>query len=321
MKSKNNTFSFIRFSHTQIEKHTSVRDGEIRIGQKAQAEISEETDFVILGIMEDIGPQANLGNPGSKNAFDAFLSKFQNMQSNRFLNGSEIAILGAIHQESELNNLSEKRNAVAELDDFVVQVLNKCNIQNQKLIVIGGGHNNAYPIIRYFSEKKQPLHIINIDPHADCRPLEGRHSGNPFSTAISEHQVFSYRVYGLHEQYNNEAIYNFLNEHKCTYSFFEDYLDGKSTLKNDLSKLPFDENIGLEIDLDSIENMPTSAFTPSGFKLDEIRSALRSLNDCEIQYLHLPEGAPKNDEEKTIVGKALAYLVTDFIKIQRKTNS
>lgn len=321
MKSKNNSFSFERFTESQIEEITSVREGEVRIGQKIQTQLSDETEFVVLGIMEDVGPQANLGNPGSKNAFDAFLSKFLNMQSNRFLNGSECVVLGAIHQVKEENDLADKRNAVAELDDFVVQVLNNSSIQNQKLIVIGGGHNNAYPIIRYFSEKNQKLNIINIDPHADCRPLEGRHSGNPFSTAISEHQSLSYSVYGLHEQYNNEAIYNFLNKHNCTHTFFEDYLDGRSTLKNDLSELPFDKNIGLEIDLDSIENMPTSAFTPSGFKLDDIRSALRSMNDCEIQYLHLPEGAPKNDSEKTIVGKALAYLVTDFIKNQKKSYS
>lgn len=320
MKSKNNAFSFERFSHSQIDNYTSIREGEIRIGEKIQTEIGDSTEFVILGIMEDVGPQANLGNPGSKNAFVAFLTKFLNMQSNRFLKGKEITVLGAIHQERDVNNLTEKRNVVAELDDFVIQVINKSNIQNQKLIVIGGGHNNAYPIIRYFSEKNQPLHIVNIDPHADCRPLEGRHSGNPFSTAISEDQVLSYRVFGLHEQYNNEAIYNFLNEHNCSHTFFEDYLDGRSTLKNDLSELPFKENIGLEIDLDSIENMPTSAYTPSGFTLDEIRSAIRSVNNCVIQYLHLPEGAPKNDIEKTIVGKALAYLVADFIKTQKKSN-
>lgn len=318
MKSKNSIFTFNRFDQKDIEAFTSIRNGEQRIGQHIKTEISEEIEYVILGIMEDIGPQANLGNPGSKHAFEAFLSKFLNMQSNRFYAGSNCVILGAVQQISEVDDLQSKRNAVAELDDFVREVLHQEELTKQKLIVIGGGHNNAYPVIKYFSERNKSLHILNIDPHADCRPLEGRHSGNPFSTAIQENLINSYQVLGLHEQYNNEAIYTFLDEHKCSYSFFEDYLDGKSSLKKDISEFSHTQNVGLEIDIDSIENMPTSAFTPSGFHLNEIRSAVRYLSNSNIAYLHLPEGAPKNDEEKTIVGKALAYLVTDFIKSQKK---
>jgi len=33
----------------------------------------------------------------------------------------------------------------------------------------------------------------------------------------------------------------------------------------------------------------------------------------KVVYVHLPEGAPLNENEKLIVGKTLAYLVTDFI--------
>jgi hypothetical protein len=36
--------------------------------------------------------------------------------------------------------------------------------------------------------------------------------------------------------------------------------------------------------------------------------------------LHLPEGAPKNNKENNQVGKAFAFLVTDFIEVYQKNN-
>jgi formiminoglutamase len=40
----------------------------------------------------------------------------------------------------------------------------------------------------------------------------------------------------------------------------------------------------------------------------------------KVQYLHLPEAAPKNEKEEAIVGKTLAYLVTDFIKANQSAS-
>ena len=172
--------------------------------------------------------------------------------------------------------------------------------------------------MKALSHQYKDLDILNIDPHADCRPLEGRHSGNPFSTAITEGIISSYTVLGLHEQYNSTSILEFLKEHQCETTFFEEYLDQRS-LKHDLKSFTSTKgkNLGLEIDLDCIEGMPTSAFTPSGFSLNEIRTAVRRLGPNRPVYFHLPEGAPTNPQEKIIVGKALAYLVTDFIKTSK----
>ncbi|PHR36710.1 MAG: arginase [Fluviicola sp.] len=316
---KNNSLNFSPFDQEQLASYVSLRDGETKLGELVQFEVSESTQFVILGISEDIGPRANNGNGGANNAFDAFLSKFLNMQSNRFLSGENIAILGTIQAQSHTNNVNELRKKVTDLDDLVIGTLSKVDFSDKQLIVIGGGHNNAYPIMKALSEQYPALHILNIDPHADCRSLEGRHSGNPFSTAIFEKIITSYSVFGLHEQYNSKAIYEFLEENNCSKTFFEDYLDGR-LLSEDLAKFTKEKGscFGLEVDLDSIERMPTSAFTPSGFTLNEIRTAVRQLSSEKPVYLHLPEGAPKTNEEKTIVGKALAYLVTDFIKSTRK---
>lgn len=305
---------YISYSDTNISKFISKRDGETKLGEKISTEIAENTEFVILGISEDIGPQANLGNAGAKNAFDSFLGKFLNMQSNRFLSGENICILGEIKVDSQEEDL---RAQVKQLDLLIIDTLHKEIPSTVQLIIIGGGHNNAYPIINHFTQKDEKLSILNIDPHADTRALEGRHSGNPFSTAISEDLVESYSVIGLHEQYNSEFIYDFLEENDCAFTFFENYLDGERDLMEDIHSFKEkyeDQKIGFEIDLDAIAWMPTSAYSPSGFNIEMIRSAIRLISDKNIRYLHLPEGAPTNPKQKTVVGKTLAYFVSDFVK-------
>jgi formiminoglutamase len=60
--------------------------------------------------------------------------------------------------------------------------------------------------------------------------------------------------------------------------------------------------------------MPSSAFTPSGFSVEQARYFIQSISShTSCSYLHLPEAAPTNEGEEKITGKALAYLVWDFI--------
>lgn len=76
-------------------------------------------------------------------------------------------------------------------------------------------------------------------------------------------------------------------------------------------KLP----LGLEIDLDSISNTLSSAATPSGFTLDEVRKVVIATKQ-PFCYLHICEGAHElnNGRKDKTIGKTIAYLVSDFIK-------
>ena len=72
--------------------------------------------------------------------------------------------------------------------------------------------------------------------------------------------------------------------------------------------------IGLELDLDSIKNMPVSATTPIGFSEEQIRKFIFELSkQYSFHYFHICEGAPTNDTERNTVGKSIAYFVKDFI--------
>ncbi len=317
-KSSNSTFSYQGFDSGFIQSITRLREGETKIGEVVSTKCSESTKVAILGICEDVGPQANLGRPGSDQAFRAFLSTFLNMQSNSFCSGAEIAMVGQIKVDSSRSDTDSRRSAVAELDDFVVETLNTLDLGDDTLLItIGGGHNNAYPLMKYFGSQAN-LHVLNIDPHADTRPLEGRHSGNPFSAAMNDGFLSSYHLLGLHESYNSSGIYQFLQENGCAYRTFEAYLDQPALFLEDVTSIGASlkgKDCALEIDLDAIAGMPSSAFTPSGFTVNEIRSAIRLFTrTVRPKYIHLPEGAPQSDDEKRIVGKSLAYFVMDAIK-------
>jgi formiminoglutamase len=71
-----------------------------RVGMLDDAEPIAESiknlkaNYVLFGIPEDIGVQANYGVGGTSTAWLSFLQSFLNIQSNDFLGGEEIAVIG-----------------------------------------------------------------------------------------------------------------------------------------------------------------------------------------------------------------------------------
>lgn len=322
MESKTKRFEFVPFTKAVLQRKTIVRKEETKLGERILTfEDSSKAKYFLLGINEDIGPQANFGKSGSLGAFDSFLDYFLNIQSNDLLVGDSVCVLGQINQMYSHEEVFKSRLMVEELDEFVESFLEKHLPKGGIPIVIGGGHNNAYPLIRFASNRlNKKINVINVDPHADLRPLEGRHSGNSFSYALRDGFLNKYHVMGLHESYNSNYILDVLKTNKCMYSFFDDYVRGESFSK-DLERF-FDsvkmEPYGLDLDLDSIENMPTSAITPSGISIQQARKYIAKMaSDKNVQYFHLPEAAPV-DKLKYLVGKTLAYFVSDFIKANQK---
>ena len=74
-----------------------------------------------------------------------------------------------------------------------------------------------------------------------------------------------------------------------------------------------ENHFGIEIDCDAIENIPSSAKTPSGFSIKEVRQFIHFFGkNINASYLHICEAAPNEATEKQ-VGKLITYLITDFI--------
>lgn len=314
-------FIFKPATQDLLLQFTSKRIGETKIGEKIELSSSiKEAKYVLIGIEENLGPQANGGFSGAENAFNAFLKRFLNMQSNRFLTGNELAMIGSIQQTTNFKNIEAAKSAINELDLLVEKVLKPYILKGLIPIVIGGGHNNAYPIIKTVSEAaNKAIDVINLDPHADCRALEGRHSGNSFSYAKENGFLNHYSVLGLHKNYNSTFILDYLEYNNFYYTFFDDYILNPSQFDMDLTKaflsISKARKFGIELDLDAIAFSPSSAFTPSGFNSLEARKYIKTLSKhSNCCYLHLPEAAPTNETEEKITGKLIAYLVADFIQ-------
>lgn len=323
------------YSQSDIDKLIIYRDGETKIGEKVEVYLNGEESFfsnaaisidilakskakfVLLGIPEDIGVRANAGIAGASTTWKSALMAFLNIQSNRFLSGEDVLVLGhfEIEEPKDLSIIG-LRNKVAEIDHLVYPIIEKIVSAGKIPIVIGGGHNNAYPIIKGTSlAKKQAIDVLNIDAHADLRKQEGRHSGNGFTYALAENYLANYYMYGLHQNYNNEATVNEIETNsKLNAVFFDDILKGMDD-QDFIAKI--DSIAGLEIDLDCIQNVLSSAETPSGFTVDEIRKLILTTG-THFSYMHISEGATRllDGRVSKLTSKLIAYLISDFVKAQ-----
>jgi formiminoglutamase len=323
---------------SQLVRH---REGETRIGDEVSLTghdlqkflADSNCRFVLLGIPEDIGVRANHGRGGASSAVHPAMESFLNLQSNAFMHGKDIALLGEVATQDLLDKagklagtkdeFEQLRKLVARLDERVAEVIKTIISFNKIPIVIGGGHNNAYGCIKgaalAFGTK---VNAINCDQHLDFRQREGRHSGNGFSYAWHEGWLGRYAVFGFHEQYNNvHALGEFASNsgalYGCSYEqiFIRKEIEMDRALRNCLGFVA--GACGIEIDLDAIANVPSSAKSSSGFSVDEARYFVHaSAQSVNAVYLHLAEGAPvlahRKADNKT--GKLIAYLICDFIK-------
>lgn len=318
---------FAHIDSVRLSTFLRPRDGEEKIGERikfAAGTVEESLEnfsgkYVLLGVEEDIGPRANLGQPGSIYAFKSFLNRFLNMQVNQYLAVENIMILGRVKAETLEIGFAKRRQNVEELDNFMVDILRKVFDSNKIPIVVGGGHNNAYPLMKaYFLSKGRPIQVINLDAHADFRLLEGRHSGNSFSYAIHDGYLEHYTVLGLHKPYISAGMLDEMKKYNVHHTFFEDYLDGSASLKEDSHAFEHrvsGNEFGVELDLDSIAMMPSSAYTASGWSVNEARSWLRSISkNKNAVYFNLTEGACElGTMSDSILGKTLAYFVYDLL--------
>lgn len=317
------------YSSAAILALTNLREGEVKLGQKVQSvnaidEIAGSTaQFVLVGIPEDIGIRANYGIGGAASTWEPTLKALLNIQSTPFFNGDELLILGHFtFTEPSTESVRELQQKVEEIDALVYPVIQKIIASGKTPIVIGGGHNNAYPIIKGTSlALKTPIDVINIDAHADLRPTSGRHSGNGFSYAIKDGFLTRYGIFGLHQNYNNNAILETIAANQHIYPvFFDDLLKSDQPFFSAWTSLlkKTGTTTGLELDMDCIENVLSSAMTPSGFSLNEIRKLILT-SSKKLSYLHLCEAAVAliDGRRCQTTPKTLTYLISDFIKSQK----
>jgi len=335
----------IPFTINDLAKVTNHRSGEIKFGEKMiviPAGVDKinflkesEAKYVLLGIPEDIGVRANYGRPGAASAWQSAIKSIANIQHNRFCKGSNIIVLGQINVADEMREVenldfndiddrSKLSQLVEKIDKEVSHIIFTIIKAGKTPIIIGGGHNNAYGNIKGAAlAKGKPINAINFDAHSDFRILEGRHSGNGFSYAYEEGFLKKYFIFGLHENYTSKSVLDIIKklEDRVRYNTYDsvNIRKEKDFNREMIAALDFVKNdaFGIEIDLDAIPNIASSAMTISGFSVEELRQFVSFFAEHKnAAYLHVCEGAPDldNSPNNNLIGKLIGYLVTDFIK-------
>lgn len=336
----------VPFTIYDLAKFTNHRSGESKFGETMltvpkDADVSSYLSdcaarYVLFGIPEDIGVRANFGRPGAASAWKSAIKAIANIQHNRFCKGYNLLILGTLDVSAEMEaaqkldfqNTNDRKSLfelVEKIDKEVCHIISTIVSAGKIPIVIGGGHNNAYGNIKGTAlAKGRQINVVNFDAHSDFRILEGRHSGNGFSYAFEEAFLKRYFIFGLHESYTSKKVLKVLKKREDDRVRFNTYdeiairrekqFEGEMAGALDYIK---DDPFGIEIDLDAIPGIASSAMTISGFSIEELRRFISYFGKHQnAAYLHICEGAPDLAEEKTahLIGKLIGYLVTDFLK-------
>ncbi len=339
------------YSKEDVLSLTSIRRFETKIGERikiisATEEWIEELQhsaakFVLLGIPEDIGVKANFGMGGADTAWLPFLSSFVNLQSNDFFTGEDVLMLGHFDfgdvkyliENNAFNQdelIEAYRHAVVRIDEEVEDLIKVIASFKKIPIVVGGGHNNAYPVIKGVAKGlhkagELPLaqiNVINLDAHADFRNTEGRHSGNAFHYAAEDGYLGKYCIIGLHENYVPQSVLmDIHNDPFIDYISFEEIFlhERKNFMQAVAHAAHFteDTSTGIEVDLDVVENVLCSAATPSGITpLNARQFVTFAARAAKPAYLHICEGAVQlpDGRKQESIGKLISFLVSDFIK-------
>jgi formiminoglutamase len=339
------------YTKEDILSLTKTRRFETKLGERVcaldkhgewpQVLTGSKAKYVVVGIPEDIGVMANYGTGGADTAWLPFLSSFLNMQSNDFLVGDDILVLGHFdfgdlkylidsnaYNQDELINAY--RHAVEIIDAEVEDILKVIASCKKIPIVIGGGHNNCYPIIKGVAKglhkagvtPLSQINCINLDAHTDFKAAKGRHSGNGFKYAEEDGYLGKYCIIGVHENYIPQTVLMEIHNNPfIDYITYEEIFvhERKNFIQAVAHATGFTEDTytGIELDIDCIENALSSATTPSGITVLQARQYITfAAQDAKPAYLHICEGATQlaDGKKNETTGKLISYLVSDFVK-------
>ena len=329
-------------------------DTRLETGPRLEAELSRLYEngarIALIGVPESIGPRANHGRAGAELGWQAFLQSFLNLQVNAKIPAESFALIGEVVCD-DLNaeadgaaiaddtaaadpgaevddatasapgaSIARLRELCASLDEQVHSVLRPLFAAGFEVVLVGGGHNNAYPLLSSLSEVTgTPCGAVNLDPHADFRALEGRHSGNGFSYAHADSALAHYHVLALHEGRNNRAILDRLEQSGFAYHSVHS-LYSRADLNDVLSEVAITASswgcpVGIEVDVDVLRHAPASSLNAAGVTIAEAYRYVAHLSSLsEARYLHIPEAAPALHPAGTEAGmRACGQLLTELV--------
>jgi formiminoglutamase len=166
-------------------------DSDRRMGDivlHRRKDFSADIHVGIIGVPDDSGVKRNLGRPGAKDAPDEIRKAFYKLTP--FSLPKSGAAPGAKKQISDLRIFDfgniKTGTVLEQTHERLEAVIGGFLAQNIFPIVLGGGHDIAFPVFAALSGAAKKTGVINIDAHLDVRkPNPLRNSGTSFRQMLT----------------------------------------------------------------------------------------------------------------------------------------
>jgi formiminoglutamase len=287
---------------------------------RGEKNFSDEITVGIVGVPVDDGVKRNGGRVGAKTGPDAIRTEFY--KRTPFVIGKEkspssvpVFDFGNVKVGK---TLEETHETLAE----VVRTLVNAGIVP---IVLGGGHDIAYPNFVGFSEGKKNVGVINIDTHLDYqKPIPKRNSGTSFRQMLDQHMsplnAMNLVEIGIQSFANASDHYSELIERGATiFSLRDVRVDGISKVLELAYELATSstDSLYMSFDLDAVHSADApgvSAPLPTGLTPEEfLTAALFAGKRRKTKLIDIVEMNPKYDIDgrtAKLAALAMMYFLT-----------
>lgn len=283
---------------------------------RGERNFSDEVQVGIVGVPTDDGVKRNVGRIGAKDAPVSIREEFY--KQTPFVIGKEkppsnipVFDFGDIKIGKTLE----------ETHDKLAEVVHSIISANIIPIVLGGGHDIAYPNFLGFSKGKQTVGVINIDTHLDYRkPIPKRNSGTSFRQILDHHlsalNAMNFVEIGIQSFANSNEHYSELVERGATIFSLRDLREDGITKVLDLSyelATTSTDSLYVSFDVDAVRSSDApgvSAPLPTGLTAEEfLTAALFAGKRRKTKIIDIVEVNPKYDVDgKTAKLAALAMM-------------
>ncbi len=271
-------------------------------------------EVVIVGFPVDEGVRRNGGRVGAAGAPDAVRNALYRLTPNaRFY----AAFTDLLTRTVDIGNI-RPGSSLEEAQEALGRVAAHVLSAGSTLVVLGGGHETSYGHFLGYVEANTPVYIVNIDAHADVRPLvDGRgHSGSPFRQAL-EHPSGScvgYTVAGLQKSRVPRRHVEYLRNRKAGMYWREDLRSLSPETVFSATRSDSARMVTLDMDAIDVSFAPgVSAPSTNGLSVDEaLAFAAAAGRDHLVRSLDIVETNPLYDHDTCTVRLAAA-LVWSFI--------
>lgn len=298
---------------------------DVRLGDtvlRGEKNFSDEVRVCLIGVPTDEGVKRNGGRVGAKEGPDAIrreLYKRTPFVIGKEKSPSDVCLF-------DLGNVKIGKT-LEDTHDLLSDTVHALVAAGIVPIVLGGGHDIAYPNFIGFAKGKQTVGVINIDSHLDYRkPAPKRNSGTSFRQMLdlpkSPLNAMNFVEVATQSFANSREHYSELIERGATVFSLRDVREEGITKVLDLSyelATTGTDSLYISFDLDAVNSTDApgvSASLPTGLTAEEfLTAALFAGKRRKTKLIDIVEMNPKYDTDgrtAKLAALTIMYFLTGF---------